>query len=90
MSSMQRKTIPLLLVTLAIAPGCAWAQDRSDQDGADWDRARTALVGTPATTMAQAIARWKLLIASERFTFADYSGFMLSYPGFPEESKIRV
>ncbi|MDP3905625.1 lytic transglycosylase domain-containing protein [Novosphingobium sp.] len=89
MSSMQRKTIPLLLVTLAIAPGCAWAQDGGDRDGADWDRARSALVGAPATTMAQAISRWKLLSASERFTFADYSGFMLSYPGFPEEPKLR-
>lgn len=90
MSSMHRKTIPLLLVMLAIAPHAALAQSGADRDGAEWDRARAALRAAPAGNMAQAIARWKLLSASERFTFADYSGFMLSYPGFPEEAKIRV
>jgi soluble lytic murein transglycosylase len=34
--------------------------------------------------MGQAIARWKLLNASDQFRFDDYSGFLLTYPGFPE------
>ena len=39
--------------------------------------------------MAQAVARWKLLTSSDRFLFDDYASFLLSYPGFPEEAKLR-
>ena len=39
--------------------------------------------------MAQAIARWKQLTGSDRFQFDDYASFLLSYPGFPEELKLR-
>jgi soluble lytic murein transglycosylase len=35
--------------------------------------------------MALAISRWELLTSSNRFGFSDYAGFLLSYPGFPEE-----
>ena len=57
MSSMHRKTIPLLLVMLAIAPHAALAQSGADRDGAEWDRARAALRAAPAGNMTQAIAR---------------------------------
>jgi soluble lytic murein transglycosylase len=40
--------------------------------------------------MSQAIDRWRQLNASSNFSFSDYSGFMLTYPGFPEEAKMRV
>ena len=39
--------------------------------------------------MGQAIERWKVLSTSPRFSFGDYSGFLLTYPGFPEEAKLR-
>lgn len=84
MSSMVRTTFALLLASLAITPSIA-----SAQDGADWDRARAAQAAAPATPMAQAVARWKLLTSSDRFLFDDYASFLLSYPGFPEEAKLR-
>lgn len=59
------------------------------QDGSEWDRARAALMATPMSNMAQAIERWKLLVSSDRFSFADYAGFVMAYPGFPEETKLR-
>jgi len=84
MSSMVRITIALLTTSLAMPVSAAYAQD-----GADWDRARAAQAGQPASVMAQAIARWKLLTGSDRLLFDDYASFLLSYPGFPEEVRLR-
>ena len=85
MSSMLRSTLPLLLATLAISPGCARAQD-----GTEWDQARAAHQAIPPGAMRQAIDRWKMLTASDQFAFADYASFLITYPGFPEEPKLRL
>ena len=86
MSSMVRTTIASLLLSLAFAPLPALAQAG---DGAEWDQARAQLRAAQPGNMAQAIQRWKLLTSSDRFSFTDYASFMLSYPGFPEEAKLR-
>jgi len=85
MSSMLRSSLSLLLATLVLAPGSAQAQD-----GTEWDQARAAHQANPAGAMRQAVERWKLLTASDRFPFGDYAGFLLTYPGFPEEAKLRL
>jgi len=85
MSSMVRKTLASLLLSVALAPLPALAQD-----GAEWDRARAQLRAGPASNMVMAIERWKMLNASDRFSFNDYASFLLTYPGFPEEAKFRV
>lgn len=89
MSSMLRTTIAIPLLTLALLPGCARAQDAAT-DGSEWDHARAVLLGKPPGDMVQGVARWKLLTASDRFSFGDYANYLLSYPGFPEEAKLRV
>ena len=91
MSSMVRTTIISALVMLAFTPTLAHAQDDQimGEDGRQWDQARTALQALPPGNMAQAVARWKLLSANSRFTFYDYSSFLLSYPGLPEQDKLR-
>lgn len=86
MSSMYAKTFTSLVALLAIWPLQACAQD----DGSEWDRARNQLIAQGPSTMAAAIDRWEMLSKSDRFSFADYSGFILTYPGFPEEAKLRV
>ena len=60
------------------------------QDGGEWDRARQQLIATQRGTMAQAIDRWQVLTSTDRFGFSDYAGFLLAYPGFPDEEKLRV
>ncbi|MFC4295702.1 transglycosylase SLT domain-containing protein [Novosphingobium tardum] len=65
------------------------ASPASAADPNDWDRARAALVVSQPTAMTYAVDRWKQLSASDRFTFADYSSFVLSYPNFPDEEKLR-
>jgi soluble lytic murein transglycosylase len=55
----------------------------------EWDHARTAVRAQPPGDMHLAVERWRLLTASPSFTFGDYSGFLLTYPGLPEEAKLR-
>ena len=85
MSSMLRLPLAVLLLSTALIAASAQAQD-----GAEWDQARLRQAGQSDPAMSQAIARWKLLTSSDRFEFGDYAGFLLAYPGFPEEGKLRV
>lgn len=86
MSSMHRVLASTCLLALAAisVPGRCQAQD-----GSEWDRARIQNAGSQPG-MGQAVDRWRQLNASANFSFADYAGFMLTYPGFPEEAKMRV
>lgn len=90
MSSMVRNTISAALVMLAFSPNLALAQETGELDGVEWDHARAALLASPGGDMAVAIQRWKQLSASDRFTFADYAGFIVANPGFPDEAKLRA
>ncbi|HYD24166.1 MAG TPA: lytic transglycosylase domain-containing protein [Croceibacterium sp.] len=85
MSSMVRNTfLAALSVSAALVPASAFAQ------GNEWDQARANLVARqPSGQMAYAIGRWEQLAASPRFTFEDYAGFLLTYPGFPDEDKLK-
>lgn len=60
------------------------------QEGAQFDSARQALIATQRGSMAQAIDRWQLLSTTDRFGFSDYASFLLAYPGFPSEEKLRT
>jgi soluble lytic murein transglycosylase len=84
MSSMVRVSTVLLLLSAATATSPALAQD-----GSEWDQARARLISSQRGSIGQAIERWKLLSTSSRFTFGDYSTFLLTYPGFPDEAKLR-
>ena len=88
MSSMVKHNIAFALLAAAglLAPHVARAQAADDNA---WDRARAALRTQGPTSMAYTIDRWKTLSASNRFGFADYSGFVTSYPGLPDEEKLR-
>ena len=58
-------------------------------DGSEWDRARAALIAGQRTPMAQAVDKWQSLRATNSYSFSEYAGFLLAYPGFPEEEKLR-
>ena len=49
--------------------------------------ARRSWSPASAARMSQAIERWRLLSSSDRFSFSEYAGFLLTYPGFPEEPR---
>ncbi len=88
MSSMLRTTIASAFTIMAFQAAAALAQP-AHPDGMEWDHARTALRALPPGDMHQAVERWRLLTASANFSFSDYSSFLLTYPGLPEEWKLR-
>jgi len=73
----------------AVAISFAGHATDGDFDGSAWDRARAQLLSQSQGPMAQAIAQWKMLTSGTRFGFAATSSFILSYPGFPEEDRLR-
>jgi soluble lytic murein transglycosylase len=85
MSSFHRRSAALILFMMVCLSAPAQCQD-----GSEWDRARSALVASQPTAMAQAVSRWQMLTASDAYGFSDYAGFLLAYPGFPEEWKLRL
>ena len=89
MSSMARFIPSTLLLSLTLVAAPAFAQDVAS-NGAEWDQARARNAANYDPAMAQAVSRWKLLTGSDRFTFGDYASFLLTYPGFPEEAKLRA
>ena len=85
-SSMMNGRILVRALALAglLAPAAVQAAD-----GSEWDRARAQLAASQPSNMAYAIDRWKLLASSNRFNFTDYAGFLMAYPGLPDEDKLR-
>jgi len=55
----------------------------------DWDRARAAQMQGHDMATHQAVDRWRLLTASDRMGFGAYASFLTSYPGYPQEAKLR-
>jgi soluble lytic murein transglycosylase len=79
MSSMVRNA----LIAAFLASTAALAMPALAQDG------RASLVAAQPGAVSFAISRWEQLQASPNFTFEDYASFLLSYPGFPDEDKLR-
>ena len=57
--------------------------------GSEWDEARARVRQSSATQMAMGIERWRILSRNDTAGFGDYAGFLLSYPGFPFEERMR-
>ncbi|MDK4805179.1 MAG: lytic transglycosylase domain-containing protein [Novosphingobium aromaticivorans] len=78
-----------MAAVLALSVASRASDAGPDSDGSAWDRARAQLIAGQQGPMAFAISRWQLLTSSNRFTFSDYAGFLLTYPGFPDQDKLR-
>jgi len=90
MSSMDGNRLKnrLLLSALAV-PALMASVACHANDGTDWDQARATLIASQPTAMSAAVQRWQQLSASDRFGFSDYAGFLLTFPRFPDEEKVR-
>ena len=73
-----------------VVRGSGGAQQPAIRDGEEWDAARLRAPAAPRGPVAGAIQRWQTLSATDRLSFGDYASFLLSYPGYPEEEKIRA
>ncbi len=89
MSSMLRITLAVLAASTALSASAPLVAENAMPDARAWDQARAELVASQPGAMAGAIARWERLSASQNYNFNDYSSFILSYPGFPQEERLR-
>ena len=87
MSSMDR--FSLFAATLFVSTALTGSAPLAAKDAASWDRARAEMIARAPTQMAQAISRWEFLSSNDRMDFDDYAGFVLAYPDFPQEDKLR-
>lgn len=88
MSSMLRASLPLLSLCTALAT-LSIALPARAEDGREWDSARAASMQGHDAGVHQSIDRWRTLIGNDRLGFSAYTGFLLTYPGYPQEEKIR-
>ncbi len=92
MSSMVNKrfiTLAALLTTSLTVSVPLAAQQTTVAGAREWDQARSNLVARQPGQMSQAVNRWEQLTANGNFGFDDYAGFILAYPGFPREERLR-
>lgn len=85
MSSMLRTS----MIVLAVSQFLTASAPLAAEEAGEWDRARASLVASQPGPMAGAISQWEQLSGSARFSFGDYTGFILANPGFPDEEKLR-
>ncbi len=85
MSSMLRASTALALIAAAMISAPAIASD-----GAEWDQAKARNETLHDAGMQRAIERWKALSTSQSLNFDSYAGFLLTYPGFPQEATLRA
>ena len=84
MSSMLRATSRFLMLSAALLPFHALAQD-----GREWDQARALQMQSHDLAVHQSVERWKQLTSSDKLGFDSYANFLMSYPGYPQEEKLR-
>ncbi|MET1754622.1 lytic transglycosylase domain-containing protein [Novosphingobium sp. RD2P27] len=84
MSSMLRASTCLLLTSAICVPTASLAQE-----GRDWDRARAIQMQSHDLATHQSVEQWRTLVANSRLGFGTYASFLMSYPGYPQEEKIR-
>lgn len=86
MSSMLRTSAGLLLTSALCLSVPAFAQSGS---AGDWDRARAMQMQGHDIAAHQSVDRWRLLVANDRMGFGAYASFLMTYPGYPQEDKLR-
>ncbi len=85
MSSMVRTSFVVALFASALTTSVPVTA----QQAHEWDNARANLVAQAPGPMASAVVRWEQLTATPSLGFYDYANFLMQYPGFPLEDRIR-
>ena len=86
MSSMVSKTF----LSLGLIPAALLAVPATAQQAEEWDRARAQLNATYPGQIAPAISRWEYLTATRGLPFESYASFILTYPGLPKETTLKL
>ena len=84
MSSMLRASPLLLTVSLL-----GFGTPAMGEDGREWDVARARSMQAHDLSVHQSVDRWSQLVGNSRMGFSAYASFLLTYPGYPREERIR-
>lgn len=88
MSSMGRKTnisFALMAGSALAIPVAAHAQTPTS-----WPDSSNAMVAQQPSQAGTAINRWEYLTKADNLSFADYAGFITSYPNFPKQELLQL
>lgn len=86
MSSMGRKTY----LTLALMAGTALALPHvASAQGTGWGEQGNSMIAQQPARISQAISRWEYLTKTDNLSFAEYAGFITSYPNFPKQDLLQ-
>ncbi len=95
MSSMARRLAGTALLMASVAAAAATlGRDQADPPSGRLDGIVQSFAQSPAAPAAvdpvsYAVARWTRLRQSDAYSFTEYAGFLMSYPGWPGELAMR-
>ena len=92
MSSMPNKTVSslaLLASTSLAGAALALPDDARAQAAPGYNQARANMVAMQPTQMTEVVNRWSYLVGQDNLGFSQYAGFMLAYPGFPQQDRLQ-
>ena len=85
MSSMVSRFV---IATLLLSPAtCIAADNVGEQMG--WQNADAGLSDPTAGNPVLGLQRWRVLTQSDNYSFEDYAGFLVTFPGWPEDTRMR-
>lgn len=89
MSSMVSRITPkVVLAAVLLTPAtCMAAEYAGDQAG--WQSAGSGLSDPTGGNPVLALQRWRVLTGSDNYSFEDYAGFLVTYPGWPEDTRMQ-
>ena len=89
MSSMTSHIISkfALAAALMTPTACMAADYVGDQLG--WQGGGSELSDPTGGNAQLALQRWRVLTGSDNYSFEDYAGFLVTYPGWPEDTRMR-
>ena len=79
----------ITLALLLASPAACMAADYSGDQSSQRSDAAAGLIDPTGGNANLALQRWRLLSQSDNLSFEDYAAFLVTYPGWPEDTRMR-
>ncbi len=83
--------LPGIVMMATLASGATTASAPNSSPTVTWQAVQERLEASSAqdAQIGAAIDNWRRLAVSDTLAFSDYASFLLAYPGWPDESRLR-
>lgn len=83
--------LPGIVLTAALASGAIGASSPRTSPTVTWQAVQQQIAADSAADAAirSTIDQWRRLSASDGYGFSDYANFLIAYPGWPDEARMR-